>query len=271
MCAHGLSTSQRRRASAFKDLEVYRKMVSKLREPAPPNTRKGQGHDGRARSFFHAPDGARKRKPIRHWSVNMKGTVVSKKDFKIMKTLFHSIDADGTNRLHLADYIQNVAHVAPGLVPMATSMFELLAQGSQTVHFTDFVHAAFPMLTREEIELQYSKHFPRKKELPVIRTAVEMLTESQRGEIRAIASKWDPDGNGFVSKREMRERCIALQIEQDFVDSWFTGCSDVIGVDELTAFFAETYNMEVSDGGKAAAAAKATDKKKNKKPKASFF
>lgn len=106
------------------------------------------------------------------------------------------------------------------------------------------MRAAFPLVPREEIERLELKHFPPEPEAPRL-TALEKLTDQQLLEIRAIAKSWDKDGEGMVTKDEMRARCLPLQIEDEIIDTWFVqydeGGKGALTTNEVIACLAECY------------------------------
>jgi len=244
------------RHQTFRDLETCRDIIRDIHnpggqslpgspslKPAPPQSRPGSfiHQPVRRRALTMVPTGHAeqidKRNSRRARSLinptmdgTAVGTVISKRDFQVLQRLFDSIDTDHSNDVTPEEYAENVAKMAPQLAPMAQDMFELISAGRARIDYLDFVCAAYPMLSRKRIEHQHIKHFPPSKQLvPARRSSYDRLDEDQKEELHAIVRGWDDDKDGSIDKSELEARCMSLDIEEAFVDSWFAeygACGD---------------------------------------------
>ena len=232
---------------------LYASIWTEVHKPKPPK-QKPKRRPARRRSTGEVtplevqgrPDRASR---IRRGSLDsgakVAGTVISKRDFTIMKRMFDDMDIDQSASIDLEEYCRHVELTAPDLLPSAPQMFTALSgEEAHEVTFVSFVKAAFPLVPEEKILAMQAKHFPAKP-APVKLTALEKLTDEQKEEIRAIATSWDDDNNGSIDKAELRNHCGNAGVDDDMIEEWFArydvGNKGEMTVEEVMACLADTY------------------------------
>ena len=177
-----------------------------------------------------------------------KGTGISKKDFVVLKQLFEEMDRTGDGFVNLEEYKESVLTLKPSLSHRAVAdMFRAMTLGHDDVDLIGFVKAAYPLVDEQRIRQLAIRVCPPELS-PVHLSAVEKMTDEQKDEVRAIVHCWDDDGDGKISKYEMRRHCVRAEVPDEMIDHWFkqydVGNKGDLTVDEVIACLAETYNEE---------------------------